>query len=378
MKEYLRFTRRELHMYPEVRFELDRTCGFVKQELESIGLVADESYGISSVTALLAVDKSFKTLGLRADMDALDITEISDKEYKSRIEGKMHACGHDVHTAMLLGAAKALVENKDKLKYNVRFIFQSSEEGPDSGAKHLVEDGIMDDVDMIFGMHVSNQMDTGTAGMCIGNAAASATRFSIEVTGKGGHAGTPHLAIDAIAMSARIINDIQHLVAREMNPFNPLVVNVGTISGGSISNGVAENVNMTGTIRTFSKDTAEYLKNRIETIVKTVTESCGGTYKTVFNDGLPPVINEKGISMFFADKIKAMIGDDKFIFIDEGMMGSEDFSYYLTKKPGSFIWLGTGSEEKNIRTAHHDPRFDIDEEAMMVGVEIFKNLAMQE
>jgi amidohydrolase len=374
MNEYLKKTRRELHMYPEVRFELDKTCRLVKRELKAFGLIPDDSYGKSSVTALLEVDKSYKTIGLRADMDALDIPEISEKIYKSKINGKMHGCGHDAHTAMLLGAAKSLVEKKDKLKYNVRFIFQSSEEGPDSGAKYLVEDGIMGDVDMIFGMHVTNEMDTGTAGICIGNAAASATRFSIDVIGKGGHAGKPHLAVDAISMSGRIINDIQHLVAREMNPFNPLVVNIGTIKGGSISNAVAENVNLTGTIRTFSDDTTDYLKNRIEGIVKSTTESCNGSCNLVFNEGLPALINEKEISMFFVNKIRKTLGEENFMVIEEGMMGSEDFSYYLTKKPGCFIWLGTGSDEKNMRVSHHNPRFDIDEDAMMTGVEIFTNL----
>jgi amidohydrolase len=376
MNDYLKNIRRELHKYPEIEFDLERTCALVKGELEKIGLEADESYGKSSVTALLKVDRSFKTIGLRADMDALSIAEISDKGYKSLFDGKMHACGHDAHTAMLLGTAKILVENKEKLKYNVRFIFQSSEEGPDSGAKHLVEDGIMEDIDLVFGMHVTNDIDTGKAGICIGNAMASATRFSIDVIGKGGHAGMPNLAIDAISMAGRIINDIQHLVAREMNPFDPLVVNIGTINGGSISNAIAETVSLTGTIRTFSDKTTAYIKQRIESLVKGATEGLGGTYKIVFNDGLPALINEKEISQEFSTAIRGIIGADNFMIIDEGKMGSEDFSYYLREKPGCYIWLGTGSDEKNMRVSHHNPRFDLDEDAMMVGVEIFTKLVI--
>lgn len=376
INDYLVSIRRELHKKPEVQFNLKNTCEIVKRELKSIGLIPDESFGKSSITALLEVDNPIMTIGLRADMDALSITEISDKDYKSINEGVMHACGHDAHTAMLLGAAKELMKKKDKLKSNVRFIFQASEEGPDSGAKYMVEDGIMDDIDIIFGMHVTNEMDTGKAGVCIGNAAASATRFSIDVIGKGGHAGSPHLAVDAIAVASQIISDIQFLVAREMNPFNPLVINIGTIHGGSISNGVAEKVELTGTIRTFSDDTTSYLKKRIESIVSSATIGKGGSYNIVFNDGLPALINEKEVTLKISELIKKAIGNENFIIRDEGMMGSEDFSYYLTKKPGCFIWLGTGNDEKNIRISHHNPRFDIDEDAMEVGVKIFTEFVM--
>ncbi len=376
MNGYLKNIRRELHKYPEIQFDLEKTCSLVKSELEKMGLEADESYGKSSITAIIEVDKSFKTIGLRADMDALSITEITDKSYKSLIDGKMHACGHDAHTAMLLGAAKILAENKDKLKYNVRFIFQSSEEGPESGAKYMVEDGIMEDIDLIFGMHVTNAIETGQAGICIGNAMASATRFSIKVIGKGGHAGMPNLAIDAISMAGQVVNDIQHLVAREMNPFDPLVVNIGTINGGSISNAIAETVSLTGTIRTFSEKTTSLLKLRIESIVKAATESRGGTYEIVFNDGLPALINEKEISLRFVEEIKGILGEENFALIDEGKMGSEDFAYFLKEKPGCYIWLGTGNEEKSINISHHNPRFDIDEDAMMVGVEIFTQIVI--
>lgn len=371
INEYLIKIRRSLHKKPEVQFDLKDTCRLVKQELKKIGLVPDDSYGKSSITALLEVKNPIKTIGLRADMDALSITEISNKEYKSLNEGVMHACGHDGHTAMLLGAAKILIENKEKLKCNVRFIFQASEEGPESGAKYMVDDGILDDVDIIFGMHLTNELDTGTAGASIGNAMASATRFSIDIIGKGGHAGTPQKAVDAIAVSARVITDIQYLVSREMNPFSPLVVNIGTINGGTISNAVAEKVTLTGTIRTFSKETTNYLKDRIDSIVKSAIEPCGGYYKAVFNEGLPPLINKNEHILDAIKSIKKVIGDNNFKILDEGKMGSEDFAYYLEKKPGCFIWLGSGNDEKGMRVEHHNPRFDFDEDALLNGVKIF-------
>lgn len=371
INDYLIDIRRKLHKKPEIQFDLKETCELVKQELEKIGLVPDESFGKSSITALLEIDNPTKTIGLRADMDALSITEISNKEYKSLNEGVMHACGHDGHTAMLLGVAKILSENKDRLKCNIRFIFQASEEGPESGAKYMVEDGILDDVDLIFGMHLTNELDTGMLGASIGNAMASANRFSVEIIGKGGHAGSPHNAIDAIAASARVITDIQYLVSREMNPFSPLVVNIGTIEGGSISNAVAENVIMTGTIRTFSNDTTDYLKKRINDLAKSAIESFGGSCKVVFNEGLPPLINKKHYILEAIESIVKVIGDNNFIISDEGKMGSEDFSYYLEKKPGCFVWLGSGNDEKKMRVALHNPRFDFDEDALLIGVKVF-------
>lgn len=371
INDYLVKIRRNLHKRPEVQFELKNTCNLVKKELEKIGLVPDESYGKSSVTALLEVKDSIKTIALRADMDALSITEISDKDYKSLNEGVMHACGHDGHTTMLLGAAKVLTENKDKLKCNIRFIFQASEEGPESGAKYMVEDGILDDVDTIFGMHLTNELDTGTAGASMGNAMASATRFSIEILGKGGHAGAPHKAIDAIAVAARVITDIQYLVSREINPFSPLVVNIGTINGGSISNAVADTVVLTGTIRTFSNDTTNYLRKRIDSIVKSAVEPCGGSYKVVFTGGLPPLINKRDVLLNAIDSIENVIGESNFVTFEEGKMGSEDFSYYLEKKPGCFVWLGSGNDEKGMRIEHHNPRFDFDEDALVIGVKVF-------
>lgn len=371
IKDYLINIRRNLHKNPEIQFNLDKTCTFVKSELEKMGLEVNSTYGKSSLTTVLQGSKPGKTIALRADMDALHILEETDVAYKSINKGIMHACGHDGHTAMLLGTAKILSNNKNLISGNVRFIFQACEEGPESGAKCMIEDGILNDVDTIFGMHLTNELEKGTVGINSRKAMASATRFNIEIIGKGGHAGSPHKAIDAIAIASQIISNIQFLVSREMNPLEPLVVNIGTIEGGSISNAVAEKVKLSGTIRSYSTDITNFLKNRISSIVKNAIEPLGGTYNIRFNDGVPPLINDKNLVLEASKSIIKVVGDNNLSFLENPKMGSEDFAYYLKNKPGCYIWLGSGNKDKGLVNAHHNPKYNFDEDALVIGTKIF-------
>ncbi len=367
-KDYILSLRHEIHEYPEVGFDLPKTIALVKRELGNLGIEYTEKYGESSVVATINPDKSHFTIGIRADMDALLIEEKTALPFKSKIKGQMHACGHDAHTAMLLGTAKALKEMEDQISCRVMLVFQPSEEGIRSGAEELVKGGVMDEIDVIIGMHIENWLPSGSIGVCKGSSMASSRNFRVDFHGATAHATLPHSGIDALATAIRTYNNIQYMLGREINPFSKYVCSVGKLSGGTSQNIIADHAYMLGTIRTFDMELDAFLIKRIEEIANNTAKEVGA--KAVLDTSLKAfvVYNNPYISDLVLKSGEKIVGKDKIVNMPE-KLSSEDFSQYLTKKPGVFIRLGTRNEEKGCVTLPHNNDFLIDEDAFPVGTD---------
>lgn len=363
-KDYIISLRREIHEYPEIGFDLPKTIAVVKRELDSLGIEYTESYGESSVVAVINPDKNHFTIGIRADMDALLVEEKTDLPFKSKIKGQMHACGHDAHTAMLLGTAKALKAMEDKLACRVILVFQPSEEGIRSGAETLVEGGVMDEIDVILGMHIENWLDSGSIGVCSGASMASSRTFRLDFYGRTAHATLPHTGADALAAAIRTYNNIQYMLGREINPFSKYVCSIGRLEGGTTQNVIADKAFMLGTIRTFDMELDTFLIRRIEEIAKNTAGETG--VEAVLETSLKAFVvynNPYISSLVLKSAEKTALAIQKM----PEKLSSEDFSQYLTKKPGAFIRLGTRNPEKGCVTLPHNNDFLIDEDAFSIG-----------
>ena len=365
-KDYIISLRHEIHEYPEIGFELPKTIAIVKRELEKLGIEYTEKYGESSVVATINPEKRHFTIGIRADMDALLIQEKTELSFKSKIDGQMHACGHDAHTAMLLGTAKALKKMENELSCRVMLIFQPSEEGIRSGAEELVRGGVMDEIDVIVGLHIENWLTSGYIGVCAGSSMASSRNFRLDFYGKTAHATLPHSGADALAAAIRTYNNIQYMLGREINPFSKYVCSVGKLEGGTSQNIIADHAYMLGTIRTFDMELDAFLIKRIEEIAKNTAGETG--VEAVLDTSLKAyvVYNNPYISKLVLDSAgKVAKGIEKM----PEKLSSEDFSQYLTKKPGVLIRLGTRNEEKGCTTLPHNNDFMIDEDAFSIGTD---------
>ena len=368
-KDYIIGIRREIHQYPEVDFELPKTIALVKRELDKMGISYTEEYGKSSVVATINPDKKGFTIGIRADMDALLINEKTDVPFKSKHEGKMHACGHDAHTAMLLGTAKALKEIENKINCRVKLMFQPSEEGKDSGAEYMVKDGVMDDIDIIIGQHIENWLDAGTVGVCKGASMASSRTIKIEFFGKTAHATLPHSGIDTLAAAVKTYNNIQFMLTREINPFDRYVCSVGKLAAGTTQNVIADYAEMLISVRAYSSEVDEYIAKRIEQIAKNSADELGAEVKVDSQLKCYVVYNDPYISDLVLSSAAKVIGEDSIAEMPV-KMSSEDFSHYLTKRPGVFFRLGTRNKEKGITTLPHNNDFNIDESALPIGSQV--------
>lgn len=368
--------RRDFHKHPETGFDLTRTSSIVANLLKDWGIKVETGIGKSGVVGIIE-GREGKTVALRADMDALPMKEENDVSYKSETDGKMHACGHDGHTAMLLGAAKVLSQNRDKINGKIKILFQPAEEGPaPGGALPMMNDGALNGVDAIFGMHLTTSQPIGKIGINMGASMASTDVFEIKLIGKGGHAGLPHKAVDAISMGARVVTEIQYMVSREMNPLEPLVVSIGTIHGGYVSNVIAESCEISGTIRTFSEDLRSLIISRIKNIVKHIAEISGGRYEINIIPGLPPLVNNIDMAQFAVNVVNNILGKENVIVQKNPSMGGEDFAYYLKEVPGAFFWIGGGNKNKGFTNMLHHPKFDFDEDALVLGSKIHTKLAL--
>lgn len=368
--EYMVKIRRQLHMYPETGFELPKTLELVRSELEKMDIPYTEQYGKSSIVATLNGEKEHPTIGLRADMDALSITEINDVPYKSRHEGKMHACGHDAHTAILLGTAKALSAAREQIDCRVKFLFQASEEGMSTGARLMVEDGVMDDIDFIIALHMDNKLDAGTAAFITGPSHASNTAFILDFYGKSSHAGQPHRGIDAIAMGVRAYTELQFMMSRTVDPFEPCTLNVGAFQAGNTNNIVPEHCRMLCTLRTYSDALAAETLERVRAIISGIANSTGGRAELTVNKHLPPVINDAELTERMLVSARELLGADKALRIERPNLGAEDFACYLTKKPGSIFRLGSRNEKRGFVNMLHQNNWDIDEAALSTGASL--------
>ena len=369
-KDYIINIRRRIHEYPEIGFDLPRTTALVKAELKKMGIPYTEKYGESSVVGYINPDAKDFTIGLRADMDALLIQETNDIPFKSKIDGHMHACGHDAHTAMLLGAAKVLKEIENKLTCRVMLLFQPSEEGLKSGAGVMVENGVMEEIDVIIGMHVEGLLAAGKMGVCIGESQASSRNLKIEFFGNAAHATLPHTGNDALAAAVNAYTNIQSVLARKINPFAEYVYSIGKLEGGTTQNVVADYAQMLGTIRTFDMNVDKLIMDTVEEVAERTAQNFGCRAKITSALNTLVVYNDPHWSERVLKTIEKVMGEENTVSFPK-KLSSEDFSLYLTKKPGVFFRLGTRNEEKGITAIAHSSAYMIDEEVLENGSAAF-------
>ena len=377
MKDWLVEIRRTIHMHPELGFEEVETSKLISEWLQKFGLEVKRGMAKTGVVGLLKGKKPGRTIAIRADMDALPMDEINQVPYASQIKGKMHACGHDAHVAILLGVAKFFSSIPDQVKGNIKWIFQPAEEGG-GGGRVMVEEGVLENpkVDAVFGAHVYPLLSTGKVGIMEGEALAAADRFTLVILGKGGHAASPHLTKDPILAAGHLITQIHSIVSRNINPLESGVVTIGKVSGGTAFNIIPDEVELLGTVRSLSPQVREELKSRIEQVIQGVVRSFGMDYRFDFEYGYPVLINDVEMSKLVASACSKGIGKEK-VEVLKPSMGAEDFAYYLEKVPGAYFRLGCRNEERGIVHPYHSSLFDIDEEVLPFGVEMFMRIVDQ-
>jgi amidohydrolase len=337
----------------------------VEETLKSFGTETRLMAGGIAVRGFLKGGKPGKTIALRADIDALPIAEETNLPFQSKNPGVFHGCGHDAHTAMLLGAAQILAGMRNELSGNVVFIFQPAEETGE-GARKMVAEGVLEKVDAVFGVHVLAAFPCGTLHLKSGPLMAAGDFFDVKISGKGGHGGMPQAAVDPIAIASQAIAAVQTLVSREIDPLESAVVSICKIQGGSAYNIIPDFATFGGTLRSHSPEVREYLPKRLEEIIRGVAAAMRGSCEFTLHKRFPVTANDEKMTSFVTRIARELMGADK-IFPMKPLMGSEDFSYYLEKIPGAFVFLGGANEEKGIVYPQHHPKFDLDEDALPFG-----------
>ncbi|SIS47508.1 M20 family metallopeptidase [Salimicrobium flavidum] len=358
-------TRRYLHQYPELSFQETETAKYIADTYESLGIPYEKNIGGNGVIATIEGGKPGRTVALRADFDALPIQEQNEHlPFHSKNEGVMHACGHDGHTAELLGLAEAVWQHKEDLPGTLVLLHQHAEEFTPGGAKPIIDSGALNHVEAVFGTHLWTNTDYGTIEVSKGAFMAGADAFEITIKGKGGHGAQPHQTKDAIVIASDVVASLQQIVSRRIDPLRTAVVTVGTIEAGTAFNVIADSAKLTGTVRTFETDVQNTIREEMERIVKGIAEAAGAEYEFTYNKGYPPVINhEKEASLILEEAGEA---DPSLITKEvEPSMAGEDFAYYLEEKPGAFYF--TGAKIPDHAYPHHHPKFDFDERAMLHG-----------
>lgn len=366
--------RHYLHAHPEPSFEEHETQRYITDRLYSLGLDPSPIAG-TGVTAIVEGTRGSangKVLLLRADIDALRLTEETGLPFASQNKGVMHGCGHDGHTGTLLAVAHWLVDHRDQFGGTVKLLFQPAEEISPGGAEPCVKAGVLQnpDVTFVFGIHLWNIFEFGKVGLRAGPLMAEADRFELTVTGKGAHAATPHLGADPVVAAAQIVTALQTIVSRETNPLDSRVVTIGTIDGGSAFNIIPQSVHMTGTLRALSREDAELGAASLRRIVSHTAEALGTTAEINYDFGYPPVINSRESVAFLRPILQQAIGESNVVE-PEISMGGEDFAYYLQQVPGAFVFVGTKNEAKGLTAPHHNPQFTFDEDIFPIALSVF-------
>ncbi|PEI84996.1 N-acyl-L-amino acid amidohydrolase [Bacillus pseudomycoides] len=369
-KERLIKWRRHFHRYPELSFQEEKTSQYIYDILQTIPHLEISRPTNYSIMARLIGEQPGKVIAIRADMDALPIQEENQFEFVSNYPGVMHACGHDGHIAMLLGAVYALVEQREKIKGEIRFLFQHAEENFPGGAQEMVAAGVMENVDYIIGAHLWASLEVGKVGVIYGPAMAAPDVFKITIEGKGGHAGIPHETVDSIAIGTQVVTQLQQIVSRLTNPLDSLVLSVTQFHAGTTHNVIPEQATIEGTVRTLKHELREQTAQRIEKFVKHITESYGANYTFSYEYGYRPVVNDEQVTQLVEHTALELYGRERVVRLQATMAG-EDFSAFLQKAPGTFFFIGVGNKAKGIVYPHHHPRFTIDEDALPIGVEVF-------
>jgi amidohydrolase len=368
--------RRQLHQQPELGFQEHQTAAFITQKLTAWGIPHTTGIAQTGIVATIVGRQPGKVLAIRADMDALPIEEANDVPYRSQIPGKMHACGHDGHVTIALGTAYYLSQNPN-FAGTVKIIFQPAEEGP-GGAAPMIAAGVLTnpDVDAIIGLHLWNQLPIGTVGVRSGALMAAVEVFRCTIQGKGGHGAIPQQTIDSIVIGAQVVNALQTIVARNIDPIDSAVVTVGEFHAGTTVNVIADKAHLGGTVRYFNPDYAGYFQARIEQIIAGIGQAHGATYEFDYQVYYPPVINDAAIADLVRSVAESVVETplhptNLCVTPNCQTMGGEDMSFFLQAVPGCYFFLGSANADKGLDFPHHHPRFDFDETALPLGIEIF-------
>lgn len=373
--------RRHLHRHPELSYQEFETTEFIAGKLRELGIPVDRPMETGCIGVLKGGRKSDRVVALRADIDALPIQEEGDhkRAFLSENEGVAHCCGHDSHTANLLGTAMILNELKEEIEGTVLLVFQPGEEVLPGGGRLLCETGYLQEkgVDVIYGLHSNPFHKPGEIAVREGPLMARPDEFEIEIIGSGGHAAAPHETVDPIVTAAQVVTSIQTIVSRNFDPTDSAVVTIGKIEGGTAHNVIPENVTMVGTVRTLSQEKAELIRERIGQIVKGITEAAGASYRYEYNPGYPAVVNTGWSTDRLLKAASEVIGEDKVDLLDRPIMAGEDFAFYQQHFPGTFFFLGSGSEETGAVYSWHHPRYNVDEACFRTGAALMASLVFQ-
>lgn len=364
--------RRRFHKYPELSFQENLTADFVAQKLTEWGIKHRTQVAKTGIVATIESNHPGKVLAIRADMDALPIQEENEVSYRSQHDGIMHACGHDGHTAIALGTAYYLAQNKDKFQGTVKIIFQPAEEGP-GGAKPMIEEGALKnpDVDAIIGLHLWNNLPLDTIGVRDGALMAAVECFKCKILGRGGHGAIPQQTVDSIVVGSQIVNALQTIVSRNISPLDSAVVTVGEFQGGTALNVIADTVKMSGTVRYFNPKLEGFINKRIEEIISGICQSYGAKYELDYWQLYPPLINNSRMAELVKSAALEVVKTPLGVVPECQTMGGEDMSFFLQEVPGCYFFLGSANPEKGLDFPHHHPRFNFDENVLGMGVEIF-------
>ena len=373
-RDYVIGARRHLHAHPETSLEEVLTTAYLMRELDAMGIpyIKGEPTGL---VATIKGKKPGKTVALRSDMDALNILEKNEVSYKSQVDGKMHACGHDGHTAILLGAARILKDQMEELPGTVHLIFQPAEE-TGHGAKILINTGTWyEETDNIFGAHLWSYLPTGKISLEPGQRMAATDRFQIKIQGLSGHGSMPHQTVDAVVVASAMVMNFQTIVSREYSPMEPLVVSVGSIHSGTAFNIISGEAVLEGTIRYFSKDIGKTIESSMRRIMESTADLYGASAEMIYTYNLPPVVNDEASSALAYEAASRILGEENIV-LQEKTTGGEDFAFYLEHKPGCFVFIGSGNYEKGTDFAHHNDHFDLDEDVLLHGSALYAEYAI--
>ena len=364
--------RRLLHQHPELGFKEHLTAELITQKLTQWRITHQTGVAQTGIVATVTGNQPGRTLAIRADMDALPIQEENQVPYRSQHDGKMHACGHDGHTAIALGTAYYLSQHPEIFTGTVKFIFQPAEEGP-GGAKPMIEAGVLKnpDVDAIIGLHLWNNLPLGTVGVREGALMAAVESFQCTIQGKGGHGAMPHQTVDSIVVGAQVVTALQTIMSRNVDPLKAGVVTVGKFYAGRARNVIADTAEMSGTVRYFDPGLDGFFKERVEQIIAGVCQSQGASYSLDYWSLYPHVLNDRAIAQLVRSVAETVVETPAGVVPDCQTMGGEDMSFFLQEVPGCYFFLGSANRDRGLAFPHHHPRFDFDEAALGMGVEIF-------
>ena len=367
--------RRWLHQHPELGFEEHETAEYVSRRLEALGIEHRTGVAGTGIVGLIRGGRPGKTVCLRADMDALPILEENDVPYRSWNEGVMHACGHDGHVAILLNAARVLAERRDRLAGDVLLIFQPSEERPPGGGLDMIAAGALDDPkpDVLFNLHLNTRTPAGTMSAVAGPATAATDTFTIEISGTGGHAAWPHLAVDSVLVAAQTVTALHTVVSRNVGPLDAAVVTIGMLQAGTAANVIPATAVLRGTVRTFDLAIRERIERRIRELATGVAQSMGAEASVTYEHGYPPTINDVTATRFVTELARETLGEEN-VLNEPSVMAGDDLAHFLARVPGCHFSLGGRNEARGLTWGNHHPRFDFDEAALPIGVDLYVRL----